>query len=155
MIRRPPRSTHCISSAASDVYKRQVHERNTQMSQSRTKICYKSQSDPEMIKKKQSYCIRRVMGKKRIWQRNFLANWISANQKLKKTEEFIQNEKMRLEEKDQNKEVALGTSKTNYNDPRISTSWCKCVELPIDKVFNNSLMQKFVWAMETEPEWKF
>eukprot|EP00826_Nyctotherus_ovalis_P043636 TRINITY_DN4618_c0_g1_i3.p1 TRINITY_DN4618_c0_g1~~TRINITY_DN4618_c0_g1_i3.p1 ORF type:complete len:131 (+),score=23.37 TRINITY_DN4618_c0_g1_i3:25-393(+) len=25
MIRRPPRSTHCISSAASDVYKRQVH----------------------------------------------------------------------------------------------------------------------------------
>eukprot|EP00826_Nyctotherus_ovalis_P026773 TRINITY_DN2087_c0_g1_i9.p1 TRINITY_DN2087_c0_g1~~TRINITY_DN2087_c0_g1_i9.p1 ORF type:complete len:123 (+),score=19.61 TRINITY_DN2087_c0_g1_i9:25-369(+) len=24
MIRRPPRSTHCISSAASDVYKRQV-----------------------------------------------------------------------------------------------------------------------------------
>eukprot|EP00826_Nyctotherus_ovalis_P025525 TRINITY_DN1979_c0_g1_i10.p1 TRINITY_DN1979_c0_g1~~TRINITY_DN1979_c0_g1_i10.p1 ORF type:complete len:601 (+),score=81.11 TRINITY_DN1979_c0_g1_i10:25-1803(+) len=34
MIRRPPRSTHCISSAASDVYKRQVHgvtpERNVQ-----------------------------------------------------------------------------------------------------------------------------
>ena len=26
MIRRPPRSTHCISSAASDVYKRQVEE---------------------------------------------------------------------------------------------------------------------------------
>jgi len=25
MIRRPPRSTHCISSAASDVYKRQVN----------------------------------------------------------------------------------------------------------------------------------
>ena len=24
MVRRPPRSTHCISSAASDVYKRQV-----------------------------------------------------------------------------------------------------------------------------------
>eukprot|EP00825_Cyclidium_porcatum_P039323 TRINITY_DN4738_c0_g1_i1.p1 TRINITY_DN4738_c0_g1~~TRINITY_DN4738_c0_g1_i1.p1 ORF type:complete len:116 (+),score=20.26 TRINITY_DN4738_c0_g1_i1:152-499(+) len=26
MIRRPPRSTHCISSAASDVYKRQVRD---------------------------------------------------------------------------------------------------------------------------------
>ena len=25
MIRRPPKSTHCISSAASDVYKRQVN----------------------------------------------------------------------------------------------------------------------------------
>ena len=28
MIRRPPRSTHCISSAASDVYKRQVTTEN-------------------------------------------------------------------------------------------------------------------------------
>ena len=27
MIRRPPRSTHCISSAASDVYKRQIKYR--------------------------------------------------------------------------------------------------------------------------------
>eukprot|EP00826_Nyctotherus_ovalis_P025419 TRINITY_DN196_c0_g1_i31.p2 TRINITY_DN196_c0_g1~~TRINITY_DN196_c0_g1_i31.p2 ORF type:complete len:119 (+),score=22.36 TRINITY_DN196_c0_g1_i31:30-359(+) len=26
MIRRPPRSTHCISSAASDVYKRQIQD---------------------------------------------------------------------------------------------------------------------------------
>ena len=26
MIRRPPRSTHCISSAASDVYKRQAYD---------------------------------------------------------------------------------------------------------------------------------
>eukprot|EP00826_Nyctotherus_ovalis_P033740 TRINITY_DN2748_c0_g1_i19.p1 TRINITY_DN2748_c0_g1~~TRINITY_DN2748_c0_g1_i19.p1 ORF type:complete len:103 (-),score=47.22 TRINITY_DN2748_c0_g1_i19:45-332(-) len=32
MIRRPPRSTHCISSAASDVYKRQV-ERLYEMSE--------------------------------------------------------------------------------------------------------------------------
>ena len=30
MIRRPPRSTHCISSAASDVYKRQAHNRTTE-----------------------------------------------------------------------------------------------------------------------------
>eukprot|EP00825_Cyclidium_porcatum_P024096 TRINITY_DN2662_c0_g1_i5.p1 TRINITY_DN2662_c0_g1~~TRINITY_DN2662_c0_g1_i5.p1 ORF type:complete len:137 (+),score=28.70 TRINITY_DN2662_c0_g1_i5:10-420(+) len=29
MIRRPPRSTHCISSAASDVYKRQVSTQST------------------------------------------------------------------------------------------------------------------------------
>eukprot|EP00825_Cyclidium_porcatum_P048877 TRINITY_DN8323_c0_g1_i2.p2 TRINITY_DN8323_c0_g1~~TRINITY_DN8323_c0_g1_i2.p2 ORF type:complete len:123 (-),score=35.20 TRINITY_DN8323_c0_g1_i2:3-371(-) len=30
MIRRPPRSTHCISSAASDVYKRQVYGKDNQ-----------------------------------------------------------------------------------------------------------------------------
>eukprot|EP00826_Nyctotherus_ovalis_P033086 TRINITY_DN2668_c0_g2_i2.p1 TRINITY_DN2668_c0_g2~~TRINITY_DN2668_c0_g2_i2.p1 ORF type:complete len:184 (+),score=31.51 TRINITY_DN2668_c0_g2_i2:24-554(+) len=32
MIRRPPRSTHCISSAASDVYKRQMHIKVEQIS---------------------------------------------------------------------------------------------------------------------------
>ena len=31
MIRRPPRSTHCISSAASDVYKRQVLKRGAEL----------------------------------------------------------------------------------------------------------------------------
>ena len=31
MIRRPPRSTHCISSAASDVYKRQVWNTHTKV----------------------------------------------------------------------------------------------------------------------------
>ena len=31
MIRRPPRSTHCISSAASDVYKRQTHNHPTEI----------------------------------------------------------------------------------------------------------------------------
>eukprot|EP00825_Cyclidium_porcatum_P046912 TRINITY_DN7497_c0_g1_i1.p3 TRINITY_DN7497_c0_g1~~TRINITY_DN7497_c0_g1_i1.p3 ORF type:complete len:104 (-),score=31.08 TRINITY_DN7497_c0_g1_i1:54-365(-) len=30
MIRRPPRSTHCISSAASDVYKRQLDMQQSQ-----------------------------------------------------------------------------------------------------------------------------
>eukprot|EP00969_Alexandrium_andersonii_P105687 4662771-Alexandrium_andersonii.AAC.1 len=30
MIRRPPRSTHCVSSAASDVYKRQVRRPDSQ-----------------------------------------------------------------------------------------------------------------------------
>eukprot|EP00825_Cyclidium_porcatum_P024093 TRINITY_DN2662_c0_g1_i17.p2 TRINITY_DN2662_c0_g1~~TRINITY_DN2662_c0_g1_i17.p2 ORF type:complete len:134 (+),score=18.16 TRINITY_DN2662_c0_g1_i17:10-411(+) len=33
MIRRPPRSTHCISSAASDVYKRQVSTQSTWVGQ--------------------------------------------------------------------------------------------------------------------------
>jgi DNA topoisomerase-1 len=30
-----------------------------------------------------------------------------------------------LKKKDDTKEIALGTSKTNYNDPRISVAWCK------------------------------
>eukprot|EP00826_Nyctotherus_ovalis_P060841 TRINITY_DN858_c0_g1_i10.p1 TRINITY_DN858_c0_g1~~TRINITY_DN858_c0_g1_i10.p1 ORF type:complete len:111 (+),score=13.27 TRINITY_DN858_c0_g1_i10:37-333(+) len=39
MIRRPPRSTHCISSAASDVYKRQSPHTFTGASKSSTIDC--------------------------------------------------------------------------------------------------------------------
>ena len=30
--------------------------------------------------------------------------------------------------------IALGTSKLNYLDPRISVQWCKTHEVPIEKV---------------------
>ena len=49
--------------------------------------------------------------------------------------------------KDDNKSVALGTSKINYMDPRITVAWCKRVELPIEKVFAKTLQDKFPWAM--------
>lgn len=32
------------------------------------------------------------------------------------------------------KTVALGTSKINYLDPRITVAWCKRQEVPIEKV---------------------
>lgn len=32
------------------------------------------------------------------------------------------------------KTVALGTSKINYMDPRITVAWCKRHEVPIEKV---------------------
>ena len=32
------------------------------------------------------------------------------------------------------KTVALGTSKINYLDPRITVAWCKRHEVPIEKV---------------------
>ena len=56
---------------------------------------------------------------------------------------------------DDNKEVALGTSKINYCDPRISVAWCKANEVPIERVFPKTLRDKFVWALAVPPEWKF
>jgi DNA topoisomerase-1 len=47
--------------------------------------------------------------------------------------------------KDENKAVALGTSKINYMDTRITVAWCKKVELPIEKVFPKTLTDKFNW----------
>ncbi len=60
-----------------------------------------------------------------------------------------------LKKKDNEKDIALGTSKTNYNDPRISVAWCKLNEVKIEKVFPKNLLSKFLWAMYTDPEWDF
>lgn len=57
--------------------------------------------------------------------------------------------------KDDLKTVALGTSKINYLDPRITVAWCKRSEVPIEKVFNKSLMTKFAWSMDVEPDFRF
>lgn len=56
-------------------------------------------------------------------------------ERIKKLELDIRN-------KDDNKEVALGTSKINYMDPRISVAWCKRVEVPIEKIFAKTLRDK-------------
>ena len=53
------------------------------------------------------------------------------------------------------KTVALGTSKINYLDPRITVAWCKRNEVPLEKVFNKSLLSKFLWAMDVEPAFRF
>ncbi|KIH62702.1 Eukaryotic DNA topoisomerase I, catalytic core [Ancylostoma duodenale] len=50
--------------------------------------------------------------------------------------------------KDENKQIALSTSKLNYLDPRISVAWCKKFDVPIEKVFNKTLREKFRWAID-------
>jgi DNA topoisomerase-1 len=57
-----------------------------------------------------------------------------------------------LRKKDDGKQIALGTSKTNYNDPRISVAWCKKNEVKVEKVFTKNLLSKFLWAMYTDAD---
>mmetsp|Transcript_7457 Transcript_7457/g.15490 ORF Transcript_7457/g.15490 Transcript_7457/m.15490 type:complete len:789 (+) Transcript_7457:189-2555(+) len=60
-----------------------------------------------------------------------------------------------LKNKDDNKEVSLGTSKINYMDPRATVAFCKRAEVPIDRVFSRTLRDKFNWAMSVPGEWMF
>ena len=53
---------------------------------------------------------------------------------------------------EENKEIALGTSKLNYLDPRISVAWCKKWDVPIEKIYNKSQRQKFAWAIDMADE---
>ena len=46
------------------------------------------------------------------------------------------------------KNISLGTSKINYIDPRITISWIKKHDFPVEKIFSETLRDKFRWAFD-------
>ncbi|KAM4864729.1 DNA topoisomerase I, mitochondrial isoform 2-T2 [Thomomys bottae] len=50
--------------------------------------------------------------------------------------------------KDESKQVALGTSKLNYLDPRISIAWCRRFGVPVEKVYSRAQRERFAWALD-------
>ncbi|KAJ1547720.1 DNA topoisomerase 1 [Cladochytrium tenue] len=77
----------------------------------------------------------------------------SVDKLLKKIEDVtkrIANTKLQMIDKDENKTTALGTSKINYIDPRISVAWCEKHGVDLDKIFNRTLRDKFKWAMDVD-----
>jgi len=86
---------------------------------------------------------------KRIRQPEQLKRLIENKQKQ------LRKKELGKEMKSDNKEIALGTSKINYMDPRITVAWCKHMEVPIEKIFNKSLLDKFPWAMSVPPGFQF
>jgi len=77
-------------------------------------------------------------------------------EKCKKSLERLLEQLDKLEiqktDKDENKTIALGTSKLNYLDPRISVAWCKKHNVPIEKVYNKTQREKFRWAIDMADE---
>ena len=67
-------------------------------------------------------------------------------------EEQLTKLEVQATDKDENKEIALGTSKLNYLDPRISVAWCKKWEVPLEKVYNKTQREKFRWAIDMADE---
>ncbi|KAK2973842.1 hypothetical protein RJ640_011770 [Escallonia rubra] len=75
--------------------------------------------------------------------------------KIAQTNAKIEKMERDKETKEDLKTVALGTSKINYLDPRITVAWCKRNEVPMEKIFNKSLLAKFAWAMYVDPSFRF
>jgi len=88
-------------------------------------------------------------------KRKFPSDADRASDHISKLEKRIISEEKKLVEREENKAIALGTSKLNYNDPRITVKWCKENEVPIEKVFPRTVRSKFPWAMYTELDWAF
>ncbi|KAJ2999594.1 hypothetical protein NUW54_g6916 [Trametes sanguinea] len=74
---------------------------------------------------------------------------------IEKLDDKIKTFKLQMEDREAGKEVALSTSKINYLDPRITVAWCKANDVPVEKLFSKTLLTKFPWAMEVDPDWKF
>ncbi|XP_074685649.1 DNA topoisomerase I, mitochondrial isoform X3 [Strix aluco] len=71
---------------------------------------------------------------------------------LKRLEEQLDKLNVQATDKEENKQIALGTSKLNYLDPRISIAWCKKFGVPIEKIYNKTQREKFAWAIDMADE---
>lgn len=72
---------------------------------------------------------------------------------IEKIDNRIYATKNQATDKEENKEVSLGTSKLNYIDPRITVAWCKKYDVPMEKVFSKTLIDKFRWAQNIPTDW--
>lgn len=75
---------------------------------------------------------------------------------IEKLDGRIVNTTFQLQDKEDNSEVSLGTSKLNYIDPRLTVMFSKKFDVPIEKLFTKTLRDKFKWAIESADEdWRF
>ncbi|KAM0883389.1 hypothetical protein ACQ4PT_031659 [Festuca glaucescens] len=77
--------------------------------------------------------------------------------RISTTETMIEEKDADKKKREDLKTVALGTSKINYLDPRITVTWCKTHEVhPIQKeIFSKTILEKFGWAMDVDPDFRF
>ncbi|CAI7678244.1 unnamed protein product [Penicillium manginii] len=79
---------------------------------------------------------------------------IEAN--ITKLDQRVDTMSIQAQDKEDNKEVALGTSKINYIDPRLTVVFSKKFNVPIEKFFSKALREKFEWAIKSvEEDWEF
>ncbi|XP_068603273.1 DNA topoisomerase 1 [Brachionichthys hirsutus] len=75
---------------------------------------------------------------------------------VQRIEEQLMKLQLQATDREENKQIALGTSKLNYLDPRISVAWCKKWDVPIEKIYNKTQREKFAWAIDmAENDYEF
>ncbi|KAL1841115.1 hypothetical protein VTJ49DRAFT_7393 [Mycothermus thermophilus] len=77
---------------------------------------------------------------------------------VEKLDERIKTLELQAADRDGNKEVALGTSKINYIDPRLTVVFSNKFNVPIEKFFSKTLRDKFNWAIQSvgkDSTWEF
>ena len=75
-----------------------------------------------------------------------IASAKSGSDTLKKLKSKYASLKAKKSLKLETKNISLGTSKINYIDPRITFDFIKKYNIPVEKIFSKTLIQKFKWA---------
>jgi hypothetical protein len=68
---------------------------------------------------------------------------------VERAEERTEKAKISLDLKKETKSIALGTALSSYCSPRIVYSICKEINLPVEKIYTQSLLSKQKWAENT------
>lgn len=72
----------------------------------------------------------------------------SKEKQVEKLKDGLRKMEIQVTDKEENKDIALGTSKLNYLDPRISVAWCKRNNVPVEKIYSKTQRDKFRWAID-------
>jgi DNA topoisomerase-1 len=88
-------------------------------------------------------------------QKKELSKKKSSKEKIAKLDSKIKEIKGKKDLKIELKNVSLTTSKTNYIDPRITIAFLKRHNIPMEKIFSQTLIDKFFWAVDVDKNWKF
>uniref|UniRef100_A0A8C4GZ15 DNA topoisomerase I n=1 Tax=Dicentrarchus labrax TaxID=13489 RepID=A0A8C4GZ15_DICLA len=113
-----------------DARKEHLALAKTELKQAKKEAKAKGSSDPKLVERKKAA--------------------------VKRCEEQLLKMEVQATDREENKQIALGTSKLNYLDPRISVAWSKNVEVPVEKIYNKSQRDKFAWAIDmTEADFEF
>jgi DNA topoisomerase-1 len=77
------------------------------------------------------------------------------HKKIKSIKSNVKKLREKKHTKEETKNIALGTSRENYIDPRITVAFMKKYNVPIEKIFSVKLQKKFKWAFEVDENFKF
>lgn len=77
------------------------------------------------------------------------------SKRLEKAEAALNKKEFTLEKKSLTKDINLGTSLASYADFRVINSWCKYVDLPIEKIYTKTALKNFEWGFDVDENfWK-
>ena len=99
--------------------------------------------------------IKELNNKKNELLKNKTTDKSSNKDKITKINNKIKDIKGKRDLKIELKNVSLTTSKTNYIDPRITIAFLKRHNIPIEKIFSQTLIDKFFWAIDVDKNWTF